>query len=72
MLERLLEVTVMKPSRSYHQELIEDLKDPAEASAYLNASLEAGDQSAFLLVLRNVLEARGNMTKIARDSKSIA
>ena len=59
----------MKPSRSYHDDLIEDLKDPKEATAYLNAALEAGDKEAFLLALRNVLEAQGGMTKIAQYAK---
>ena len=59
----------MKPSRDYHDDLMEDLKEPEEATAYLNAALEAGDKKAFLLALRNVIEARGGMTKISRSSK---
>lgn len=60
---------MMKPAVSYHEELIKILKDPTEASAYLNAALEAGDKEAFLLALRNVLEARGGMTRISRHAK---
>lgn len=59
----------MKPAKDYHRDLIEDLKDPVEASAYLNAALEAGEREAFLLALKNVLEARGGMTQIARQAK---
>ena len=39
------------------------------ASEYLNAALEAGDKKAFLMALRNVIEARGGMTRMARSSK---
>lgn len=59
----------MKAARDYQRDLIEDLKDPVEASAYLNAALEAGEREAFLLALKNVLEARGGMTRIARQAK---
>ena len=59
----------MKPAVSYHEELMKILKDPTEASAYLNAALEAGDKEAFLLALRNVLDARGGMTRISRQAK---
>ena len=59
----------MKPSRSYHEDLIEDLKDSEEATAYLNAALEEGDEKAFLLALKNVLEAHGGLSKFARHTK---
>ena len=59
----------MRPSRSYHEDLIEDLKDPKEAFAYLNAALEEGNKNAFLSALRNVLEAQGGMTKFSRRTK---
>lgn len=59
----------MKASRSYHQDLIGDLKDPAEAQAYLNAALEDGDEKAFLLALRNVIEAQGGVSKFSRYAK---
>ncbi len=49
----------------YQQDLIEALKDPEEAAAYLNAALEEGDRAAFLLALRNVAEANGGMAVLA-------
>src|SRR4026207_562332 len=49
--------------------LINSLKDPKEAGAYLNAALDDGDPKVFLLALRNVAEARGGMGKIARTCK---
>jgi DNA-binding phage protein len=56
----------MKAARDYQKDLIQDLKDPKEAVAYLNAALESDDPKAFLLALRNVAEAQGSITKIAR------
>lgn len=45
-----------KKTSSYHENLIEDLKDPQEAASYLNAALEDSDEM-FLKALRNVAEA---------------
>ena len=57
------------PAVSHHDWLIKSLKDPEEAAAYLNAALEAGDKKAFLMALKNVIDARGGMTRFARASK---
>lgn len=58
------------PTVSYHEHLIEYLrKDASQAIGYLNASLELGDPEAFLIALRNVLEAQGGMTKFSRSTK---
>ena len=43
-----------KASRPYKQSLLEDLKDPQEAAAYLTAALEDGSPDVFLLALRDV------------------
>ncbi len=59
----------MKPARTYHEGLIEDLKDPKEAAAYLNAALQEGDRQGFLTALRNVMEARGGVSTVARKAK---
>jgi len=53
----------------YHELLIEDLKDPEYAAGYLDAVLEEGDIDAFLLALRNVIEAKGGMAKFAKKAK---
>jgi probable addiction module antidote protein len=53
-------------SRDYQVSLIERLRDPKEAAAYLDAALEDGDRAVFLLAIRNVIEAFGGMTQIAR------
>ena len=54
---------------SYQKDLIESLKDPCEASAYLNAAIEEGDRPVFLLALRNVAEANGGMTALAAKTR---
>jgi len=59
----------MAKTRNYHDSLRESLKDPKEAEAYLNASLEENDPELFLLALRNVAEAQGGMSKFAKKAK---
>ena len=56
----------MPRSRPYRDSLLEALRDPQEAAAYLDAALEAGDREAFLLALRHVAEAQlGSMSRLA-------
>lgn len=53
----------------YQEDLIESLRDPQEALAYLNAALTDEDERIFLLALKNVLEAQGgDMTSLAREA----
>jgi probable addiction module antidote protein len=59
----------MPRSIAYESYLIQSLKDPKEAEAYLNAALDDGDPKLFLLALRDVAEARGGMGKVARSCK---
>jgi probable addiction module antidote protein len=56
-------------TKNYQTYLIESLKDPKEMAAYLNAALEDGNTRVFLLALRNVAEALGGVTKIAKRTK---
>ena len=58
-----------KKSATYQEDLIEALKDPREAAAYLNAAMEEGDRALFLLALRNVAEAHGGMAAVSEKSK---
>lgn len=44
--------------RDYEESLLEALKDPQEALAYLNAALMDEDQRVFLLALKDVLKAQ--------------
>ena len=50
---------------SYQGYLIESLKDPLEAAAYVEAVLELDDPTALLLALRQVAKAHG-MAEVAR------
>jgi len=52
----------------YQKDLIEALKDPVEAAAYLNAAIEEGDRETFLLALRNIAEANGGIKAVAEKS----
>lgn len=56
------------PTRDYKLSLYEDLQDPEFAIAYLNAALEEGSQDVFLLHLRDVVEARGGIGKLAGET----
>ncbi len=64
----------MAKSRKYQDWLIERLKDHDEAVAYLNAALEEslkGDEESqhlFLLAVRNVAEAQGGVSKLAKKA----
>lgn len=49
----------MKKTKDYEKSLLEALKDPEEALAYLNAALMDEDQEVFLLALKHVLKAQG-------------
>lgn len=59
----------MKRYRSHKEHLLEKLKDPAYASAYLNACLEESfetkDMGLFQLAVRDVVEAHGGMSEIS-------
>lgn len=50
---------------SYQDYLLESLKDPQEAAAYMDAALELEDPTALLLALRQVAKAHG-MAEVAR------
>jgi hypothetical protein len=47
--------TMPKRTRDYQNKLLEDLRDPAKAVAYLNAAL-ADSEEMFLVALRDVLD----------------
>src|SRR5574341_1009186 len=63
------EAAMTKKITTYQEDLIEALKDPREAAAYLNAAMEEGDRALFLLALRNVAEAQGGMAAVSQKSK---
>ncbi len=59
---------IKKKVTSYHQDLIEKLKNSEYAMEYLKAALEENDMpDVFLVALRNVAEAHG-MAQLAKEA----
>jgi probable addiction module antidote protein len=56
------------PARPFRQTRNTILRDPEAAALYLEEALAAGDTDAFKLALRNVVEARGGMAALARET----
>ena len=52
-------------TENYQEQLLEDLKNEAEAAAYLDAALEDDDPRIFLVALRNVALAQGGIQALA-------
>src|SRR5258706_14106175 len=59
----------MKRTKSFHKSLMKALKNPAEASEYLNAVIKEGDSILLLDALRDVAKAQGGMAKLSRQTK---
>jgi probable addiction module antidote protein len=63
---------ILKNTISYHDELIESLRNPKEADLYLRIAMEEyqedGDTDALLVALRNIAEARGGMSRLAKKT----
>lgn len=53
----------------YEPQLLERLRDPREAAAYLDAAIEDGDEGGLMLALRHVAQALGGVAVLARKSK---
>ena len=51
--------------KNYRNDLLKRLKDPEYAAGYLAQVLEDGDSSAFLLALKDVVDASGGMGSLA-------
>jgi probable addiction module antidote protein len=58
----------MAKARSYKKSLIERLSDPREAAAYLNAALAEDDIRVFLVALRDIVEAHGGISVLAKET----
>lgn len=61
-----------KNTADYREDLIESLRDPEEAAAYLKVALEEYEQDRdsefFLKALRNVAEAQGGISVLAKKT----
>jgi DNA-binding phage protein len=62
----------MRPFRDYKKDLLKEVKNPQEAVGYLNAALEESDPRVFLLALRDVLEAQGGLSHVAKKCRVTA
>jgi probable addiction module antidote protein len=49
-------------------QVLEDLKDPAEAAAYIEAAIQEGDRDGLLMALRHVAAAKSVMASIAEQN----
>lgn len=62
--------TIFKHTVDYEESLIEDLKNPEEAQAYLEAAIDAskesGDTESLLLALRDVAKAQGGISQLSK------
>ena len=54
--ERVREVMIK--TKNYKEHLLEQLKKPEEAAAYMNAVLHDDDPHVFLLAMRDIAEAQ--------------
>jgi probable addiction module antidote protein len=59
----------MNRARSHNEELKESLKDLTQAAVYLRVAYGDPDKRVFLLALKDVIEARAGISKIARLAK---
>lgn len=59
----------MAKVKNYKEHLLEQLQNPEEAAAYLNAALHDEDPYTFLLALRDITEAQGGMSWLAKHSE---
>jgi probable addiction module antidote protein len=50
---------------SFDDYIVQTMKDPVEAAAYIEAAKELGDPAALLVALRQVVKAQG-MAEVAR------
>jgi probable addiction module antidote protein len=61
------------PVKSYRDDLLTRLANPEYAAQYLKVALdetlEDGNQEAFLLALKNVVEAKGAVQQVANDAR---
>lgn len=56
------------PTVEYKRRLLKELKDSRYASGYLTAALDEGED-VFLLALRDIVQAQGGMSSLARMTK---
>ena len=61
----------MPRSVSYHDKLIQDLKDPLEAAAYIEVALEENEPKFLSKAIKNVIEAQGGIEHLPLSAKCL-
>jgi probable addiction module antidote protein len=61
-------MTKKRHFREFTEILKEELQNPAFAVAYLNEALNSEDKGVFLIALRDVIDARGNIKGFAEKA----
>ena len=56
------------PARDYKESLFSDLQDANFSAKHLNSAMEDGDLDVLLLAMKNVIDARGGMSEIAKKA----
>lgn len=71
-MEAKIDQKILECTGSWHDYVIDTLKDKEEAERYLQVALDEyqddGDTAAFLLALRNIAEAKGGIGKLAKTT----
>lgn len=62
---------MMPKSKSYHEKLIQDLKNPLEAAAYIEVVLEEGDPKMLSKALQNVIESHGGVDQLSTQVQEL-
>ena len=62
---------MMRESESDQKKLIQDLKNPLEAAAYIEVVLEEGDPKMLSKALKNVIEAHGGIDRLSAQVKEL-
>jgi probable addiction module antidote protein len=54
--------------REFDQYVRDSIRDPKDAAEYLSAAAEDGDNAAFLLALKDVLDVHGSLSELSRKT----
>ena len=63
---------ILENTESFHEYLMDSLKDPEYAATYLKVAIEEYEQDGnlefFTMALRNIAEAQGGLGKLAKNA----
>jgi probable addiction module antidote protein len=55
--------------KDYREDLLKRLREPGYAAEYLEATLAEGDSAAFLIALKDVVDAGGGIGAISKEAR---